>query len=227
LLEQAEQILELMNEIYAIPNKLTLQDSNRKYNLLVEKGLMPILQNKLLTPSNGIPDRYHIFETKTAADTLAALTEDNIAVIILLGENYRTLQEDPQWIVKEISTSFNYPASSKRTKWIDHDKTHLTQEEFDALPKVILKSHDDAISIQNATNVVLQTESPTVAINAILNDLGIGIMADFYGELFLEKRKQLKTYAPLSDTVIHLLLVLKNIGDLSRGDFLEKVLKAT
>ena len=226
VLEQAEQILGLMDEIYAIPGKMSSQTIEKKYTLLVEKGLMPILQYKLLTPSSCITDHYYISESKNANDAIALLDDENLAIVVKSGEEYRLLQENAQLCVKEISQSLSYPASSKHTKWIDRNKTHLTKEEFDRLPKVLLKSHESSLSIQNANNVILETENSLVAINAILNDLGVGIMADFYGELFIEKRKQLKTYAPLDDSVIHLLLVLKNSGDINRGDFLEEILKS-
>lgn len=220
VLEYARVITQMLDEI---PNVTAIETEGqpRQYELYVEKGLMSLLQTKLLNPSKGIMEAYKLHEIDCFEDVKKELNQDNLAVVIFDGEDLRHSTDELK--VELLYSSRYYPVSSRRTRWIDNDTNRITLSEYEKLPKIVMGDRKQKTA-KAGGNIVLQTENANVFVNAILNDLGIGLTTDFAGELFIENRKLLKMYPPIDNAVLHIALVMYNGGDLSRAELLKKAL---
>ena len=220
VLEYARVITQMLDEI---PNVTAIETEGQpmQYELYVEKGLMSLLQTKLLNPSKGIMEAYKLHEIDCFEDVKKELNQDNLAVVIFDGEDLRHSTDELK--VELLYSSRYYPVSSRRTRWIDNDTNRITLSEYEKLPKIVMGDRKQKMA-KAGGNIVLQTENANVFVNAILNDLGIGLTTDFAGELFIENRKLLKMYPPIDNAVLHIALVMYNGGDLSRAELLKKAL---
>lgn len=220
VLEYARVITQMLDEI---PNVTAIETEGqpRQYELYVEKGLMSLLQTKLLNPSKGIMEAYKLHEIDCFEDVKKELNQDNLAVVIFDGEDLRHSTDELK--VELLYSSRYYPVSSRRTRWIDNNTNCITLSEYEKLPKIVMGDRKQKMA-KAGGNIVLQTENANVFVNAILNDLGIGLTTDFAGELFIENRKLLKMYPPIDNAVLHIALVMYNGGDLSRAELLKKAL---
>ncbi len=223
VLEYARQILLLLEEIPKISVDIKQPSLERK-NLYIEKSLMPLLQNKLILPNRGIIEHYNLYEVPDHTDVQAQVDDDNLLLAIRQNDELSALEREEGLIIKELFHSRYYPVSSKRSRWVSSNTNRITIAEYRQLPKVALSNQDNLASYYHE-NIVLQTENSNVYVNAVLNDVGLGMMTDFAEDLFMENRKLLQVYEPLDDTIAHIILVMRNSGDLTRADLIEQALK--
>lgn len=223
VLEYAKQILAMLEEMTHQPFEESQPLAERK-DLYIDKALMPLLQNKLILPSKGIVDQYNIYEVADGIHMRNQLDDKNLLIVVPDNDELAALEADEQNVVKVLFSSRFYPVSSKRTRWIDSTATRITREEYEQLPKVFLGDMNQKYGYRSGT-VVLQTENSNVYVNAVLNDLGIGMMTDFAKDVFMENRKLLKVYEPIDDNSAHIVILLHNSGDLTRADLVERALK--
>lgn len=223
VLEYAKQILAMLEEMTHQPFEESQPLAERK-DLYIDKALMPLLQNKLILPSKGIVDQYNIYEVADGIHMRNQLDDKNLLIVVPDNDELAALEADKQNVVKVLFSSRFYPVSSKRTRWIDSTATRITREEYEQLPKVFLGDMNQKYGYRSGT-VVLQTENSNVYVNAVLNDLGIGMMTDFAEDIFMENRKLLKVYEPIDDNSAHIVILLHNSGDLTRADLVERALK--
>lgn len=223
VLEYAKQVLQILDEMANLKQNSDETEVANRRDLYVENPLMPLLQAKLIMPASGVLEQYNLQEIADVETIKEKLDDDNLS-IVAMDENELRQQEEENIIIKELFSSRYYPVSSKRTRWIAHQVNVISKEEYDRLPKVLLGSMDSKAGYQYE-NVVLQTENSNVYVNAILNDVGIGMVTDFAEGIFIEKRKLLKVYEPIDDNTIYIVIMMKNAGDLSRAQLIEHVLK--
>ncbi len=224
VLEYAKQVLKILDEMVKLKQNSDEPEAAKRRDLYVDKPLMQLLQSKLISPTSGVLEQYNLLEIAGFENIKEKLDADNLGIIGIDKNELKQLKSEEDIIIKEMFSSRYYPVSSKRTRWIAHNVNTISKQEFEQLPKVIL-SEMDSKQGHHYENVVLQTENSNVCINAILNDLGIGIMTDFAEGIFVEKRKLLKVYEPIDDNTIYIVIIMKKAGNLSRANLIEHVLK--
>ena len=224
VLKYAKQILNICNDIMNIAEeKDQLLSSEKKYDLYIDKHYINLLHRKLFSFNSIIFSLFQIREMdiKNDMDRLVKLTSDDCLIIIGTDDTqFEQIRQDDRIQIREIYSSYLYPVSSKKSKWISRKNSNLTAEEWDKCPKVILGNHPEE------KNVVLTTENVELYRMAILNDIGIGTFAKFSDNIFVENRNFYRFYAPIDNTKHHLLIVSNPNCPKSIIDRLESILKS-
>lgn len=223
-LDYAKQVLQILDEMAGLKQNNDEIEKVKQRDLYIEKSLTPLLQSKLILPTSGILDQYNLYEVADLKNLQEKLDADNLGIIVIDKNELKQLKNEKNIFIKEIFSSRYYPVSSKRTQWIAHNANSISKHEYERLPKIVLGNMDNKRDYCYE-NVVLQTENSNVYVNAILNDVGIGMMTNFAEGIFIEKRKLLKVYEPIDDNTAHIVIVMANLGDLNRAYLIEQVLK--
>ena len=225
VLEYAKEVLQTLKEIEKLkllPDVDSLSEAS-KVKLFVDSRLMVLLQKRIIEYGRELFSYYNIIEIENILDKLELVDDMTVAITIVDDTIINNLQEDG-WGVKVLYKSCLYPVSKKNTKLISRNKTKLDLFEIRALPKILFMPQTYLLHEELTENVLLKSQNNNLCIDAILNDYGIGFMTDFSNTISVEKRKLLKTYEPLNETMLSIILLMKNTEAMDRMRLIEYVL---
>lgn len=224
VLKYAKQILNICNDIMSIDkgqDSLLLRE--KKYELYIDKKYLNLLHRKIFSFNNMIFSLFQIHEIdmeEDIVDLMESINTDGLFITGVVDDRFEQLKQDERIQVREMYSSYLYPVSSKKSKWVNSKNNILTAADWEKCPKVILGRHPEE------KNVVLTTENVEFYRMAILNDVGIGTFAKFSDSIFVENRNLYRFYAPIDNTKYHLIIVYTPECSKSIVDRLESILKS-
>lgn len=198
--KMAEQVLSLCEEIEGL--ECEKAEKIEKKELIVPNQILKLLSSKLLGFNSNVLDYFILHEVENNIEKICELLkEDVLALVGVVEDDIKVIEKYTDICCHELWRSNLYPVSNKKTKWVDKDRKVITLEELETLPLVVMTGMN-----QKRENVVLQTTDPDIYAEAILNDLGIGVVAKYSPEIFSQDYKKFKLYEPLSaETAISIL----------------------
>jgi len=215
----AEQILALHEEILDMGKEKEIVE--HKYPLVTDRQTLKLLSNKIIGPGAKVLNYFDVKEVDNINETYyAQLTQDTLLLMVLPKDSREVFESDDRIKIRYLYASKMYPVSSKNTKFIKPNRIAITQEEFDRLPKIKMRSPFDTVD----SNIVLSTDDPTIYLEAIKNDYGIGVMAKFAPDIYAVDYSDLKVYEPFDEEVYVVMVAQKECGKESMA-LLERLIK--
>lgn len=227
VLEYAKVVLQTFKEIEKLRLLPDLENelANPKTNLYINSRLMNVLQGRIIEWGTELFQYYKIIEVDDLFEQLETFEKEDVAIELaddtIIG---RLIKEG--WWVKVLYESQLFPVSKKNTRLIESNKTKLEISEIYNLPKVLLNQHKHVrrkYGLDN--NVVLRSQNASLCNDAILNDYGIGFVADFSNTIAMEKRKLFKVYEPIDDLKINIILLMKDEEHMEKVYLIERILQ--
>ena len=213
----AEQVLSLCDEIERLGNEKS--ELVEKKDLIVPNQILKLLSSKLIGINSDVLDYFILHEVENNIEKICELLKENVLALVgVVEDDIKVIEKYTDIYCHELWRSKLYPVSNKKTKWVDKEKKVITFEELETLPLITMPGMN-----QKRENIVLQTIDPDIYAEAILNDLGVGVVAKYSPEIFSHDYKKFKIYEPLSaETAIFILFHRKNIIEMQS---LAKMLK--
>lgn len=201
VLNIAKQILSLCDNLIEIGETEDVKiETIQRYNLIVSDKVSALLSKKLVGGSSQVMRYFNFIESKETNQLLSErVSDDTLVVMIAFRAEMNELEQLGENQISEIYASPQYPFSSKTTKFIPKGVTRITQEEYNRLPK-ISRSYEKIGS--EDSNVVLQTSDMRLYVEAIFNDLGIGILTQFAPDLQAIDRSMFRIYEPFGEEYV-------------------------
>lgn len=213
----ATQILNLHNEILNIKNNALINDlksAGKKHTLYISKSIFALFSKKLFNPSHSISSLYNLVET----DSFPPLSDDSLLLTPLHNDILN--DECSLYNIKVLFQSKYFPVSCHASKWISSETKSISLSDIESLPFIVFGE----CPIKSAKNIALITTETSTYINAILNDLGIGLLTTLAEDIYIENRKKFKFWPPVTEDKLTIALISNETYSPSRFSLLSSIL---
>ena len=205
VLEQAKKILSMVNAL-----KLPAEPKCKvKHKLYIPRQLFKMLSKKILSASSNVLEEFDIVEVEDVEQCRQQISEMDVMIDVIRKDVKFKYDKDENLWVEYLYHTKRYPVSNKNTKYINSNVQCLTMQDLEALPKIKLKGDN----VLPDKNVVLTTDDPMIYGEAILNDLGVGVISQFSNDIFVVDRTMFKIYEPLENTENYLAIIANKTCD--------------
>ena len=213
----ATQILNLHNEILNIKNTALITDlksAGKKHTLYISKSILALFSKKLFNPSHSISSLYNLVET----DSFPTLSDDSLLLMPL--HNDLLHDEGTPYHIEVLFQSKYFPVSCHASKWISPETRSISLSDIESLPFIVFGE----CPIKSAKNIALTTTETSTYINAILNDLGIGLLTTLAEDIYIENRKKFKFWPPVTEDKLTIALISNETYSPSRFSLISSIL---
>lgn len=191
VIKLAEQILSLCEEIEQMASNL--EPKIEKNDLFVTALTLNLLSQRIIGRGSKTMKYYNIIEINDNIEEICNTVKGNAVALLLLRESQKRIAENnPDIKVKALYNSSPYLVSSKTTKHIKSNQKSFSKKNFALLPKIAMNN-----LYEDEENTVLKTGNLNAYTEAILNDYGVGILANFSADIFCVDRTMFKCYGKI------------------------------
>ena len=204
LTDYGKDVVRIAEQILALEEELRNLDKKKKpdihlYRLIIDSKTLKLLSNKVVGPGSKVLSHFKVIEVDDLLNNYHPyLDKETVAVTLFTGEQREQIENDEGINLRYLYASKCYPVSSKMTKWVKNNQTYISKEEFEQLPKILMRNEfEDAVK----KNVVLSTDDSTIYAEAIQNDYGVGLITKFAPDIYAVDYDKFRVYEPFNEEV--------------------------
>ncbi len=202
----AEQVLSLCEEIEQMGKKP--EPKIEKNDLFVTALTLNLLSQRIIGMGSKTMKYFNIIEVANhIEDICSKVTGDSIALLVLRESQKKIAECNPDIEVRALYNSAPYLVSSKTTKHIKNNQKNFSKKEFALLPKIAMSN-----LYEEEENTVLKTGNLNAYTEAILNDYGVGILANFSNDIFCVDRTMFKYHGTIDSLEDLWIVILYRTG---------------